>query len=349
MAETVDRQRALLDRAYEAYDNDTRTSPVLDSCIRLSRVRGDWTNTWILTKEAIDHSDKRALRDLVAEVIGAIGRPAFDAMSASVQADWVERHRYDPAGAEPMMDPQGARQLEGHLEFLELMLDRLPPPAFDGNEHEHEQFRDETAAFEVARAATGEILGRIRQRCHTFLVQTEAAIGVTEAAHDAFSRIRERVDGRLATTAPDALSEFRAAYERAASGDPAALSQALLSCRRVLKSLADAIYPATGETVTGGDGLRHEMTEDKYINRLVQWASERIPSGASRRLTTASVEELGRRLDGVQELASKGVHDEVTQAEADQCIAQTYLLAADFLTLPDEADVVIEATAGTVS
>jgi hypothetical protein len=38
-------------------------------------------------------------------------------------------------------------------------------------------------------------------------------------------------------------------------------------------------------------------------------------------------------------LASRGVHDEVTQVEADQCIVQTYLLAADFLSLPPDPPV----------
>lgn len=38
------------------------------------------------------------------------------------------------------------------------------------------------------------------------------------------------------------------------------------------------------------------------------------------------MEELGRRLDAINDLSSKGVHADVTIEEADQCVLQTYLL-----------------------
>lgn len=44
---------------------------------------------------------------------------------------------------------------------------------------------------------------------------------------------------------------------------------------------------------------------------------------------------LGNRLKSLDALASKGVHDNVSAAEAETCIVWTYLLAADIVRFAD--------------
>ena len=168
---------------------------------------------------------------------------------------------------------------------------------------------------------------------HRFLVEVESAILFGETALNAFERTRRFVDGELATIAPAVLAQFQSAYERADKGDPEALTHALTSCRRILLALADTLYPATGETVAGADGRPREMTAERYKNRIWQFVYEHSPHEDSRKLVLATVEEIGRRLDALNDLASKGVHAEVTSAEADQCVLQVYLLAGDLLRL----------------
>lgn len=51
----------------------------------------------------------------------------------------------------------------------------------------------------------------------------------------------------------------------------------------------------------------------------------------------AQLTDLGNRLDALNVAGSKGVHADVTGAEADQCIIQTYLLIGDFLRLAESA------------
>jgi hypothetical protein len=193
------------------------------------------------------------------------------------------------------------------------------------------------------------VRARIRERLHRYLVETEAAIMFGQTAASAFERTRRYVDGELASLAPDVLVQFQAVYERSDKGDAEALSHALTSCRRIISAVADLLYPATGETVTGPDGKKREMTGKKYRNRLWQYVTEHANHEASRKLTLASVEDLGRRLDVLDDLASKGVHVDVTAAEADQCILQTYLLVCDLLRLrePPAATVTADPTGAT--
>jgi hypothetical protein len=50
-------------------------------------------------------------------------------------------------------------------------------------------------------------------------------------------------------------------------------------------------------------------------------------------LLHANLEDVGTRLDRLNELASKGVHDEVTQEEVDLCVIQTYLFTGEVLAI----------------
>ena len=81
------------------------------------------------------------------------------------------------------------------------------------------------------------------------------------------------------------------------------------------------------------------MADDKYRNRLWQYMSERKVASSSRQLIQATVEEVGNRIDLLNDMASKGVHAEVTPAEVDQCVLQTYLLAGDLLRLSEDQPV----------
>lgn len=77
------------------------------------------------------------------------------------------------------------------------------------------------------------------------------------------------------------------------------------------------------------------MTENKFISRLVQFAASRATGSASRDVLTAQIKALGERLDALNDLGSKGVHAQVSAAEVDQCLIQTYLAVGDLFRLAD--------------
>jgi hypothetical protein len=97
-----------------------------------------------------------------------------------------------------------------------------------------------------------------------------------------------------------------------------------MSCRRVLKDFADAVYPAREEKAEG-----HAVTDDKYINRLYAFAKER----AGKALALEELEALGSALDRMNELGSKGVHTDITKEEVDVVIVRTYILLSQLAKL----------------
>lgn len=161
---------------------------------------------------------------------------------------------------------------------------------------------DLTMSAEVHRA----ILFRVRQRIYTFLSETEQALAYGHANADIFERNRQYVDERIRFVAPGVLDQFAASYRRMGEEDEEARSQALLSCRRILKSVADSLYPPPEEPVIGLDGKKRQLTSDQFIARLWQFVYERIRGHSSGELLMASVHSVGHRLDQLNNLSSKG-------------------------------------------
>jgi len=148
-----------------------------------------------------------------------------------------------------------------------------------------------------------------------------------------FERVRMRFDSFLSNQAPEVGRRLAAAYQRAYSDDPEEWSQALTSCRRALKALADEIYPPTDETKGG-----HELTDDKYRNRLIQFSTENIDSSSQEELLEAEIDSVVSRVEALDALASKGVHADVNERDLELAIVRTYLLAGDLLSLVSSPD-----------
>jgi hypothetical protein len=174
------------------------------------------------------------------------------------------------------------------------------------------------------------VLARWRNNIGDYLSRTERELLFGQVSSDIFERNRRWVDEQLALMAPRVLEQFAAAYRRNAENDAESRSHALTSCRRVLKTLADSLYPAEDQRVQCADGIERKLTDDMYINRLCEFVS-RESGSTSAKVTRHTLEMLGNRLGAFNALSSKGVHDEVDRLEVDQCLIQTYLVVADIL------------------
>ena len=189
---------------------------------------------------------------------------------------------------------------------------------------------------DVAIAMRG-VLANIEANVHGRLLRFEKEILYHNAVEDVFARNRRFVESRLSVIAPEVLDQFNSAQQRIWEGDDEARSQALLSCRRILKSLADHVYPALDTQVVGSDGKEHSMTDDKYINRLWQFVSD-AGSKTSYELLRAQIGDFEKRIDGLYGVASKGVHARPDGFEVDQCVIQTWLVIGDILRLYENSD-----------
>ncbi|MEV4465146.1 hypothetical protein AB0J51_16150 [Micromonospora echinofusca] len=202
-----------------------------------------------------------------------------------------------------------------------------------------QMFSENPPNYEVA--LSGKLMRDVKDRVkHTVFVALcawERQLTYANVNERIFDRFRSQVDAMLAQGAPTLLDQFSAVYRRlrAATNDPAApvaeeLSQAVTTCRRILKAVADHVLPGVpgAKTDTG-----HSLNDAAYRNRVYEYVKTNTPSDTTAATVNAAVGGLIERFTAIDKLANKGVHADVGAPEAELCAIHTYLVAGELLAL----------------
>ena len=196
---------------------------------------------------------------------------------------------------------------------------------------------DESPDALFIRVAGNQAVLRARHRCFTALCQWERQLTYANVNERIFTRFQAEVDSLLAAGAPELLEKFASMYRRlreAASVEPMKdaseeLSQALMTCRRILEAVVDRVSPRD-QSATLVDGSPADPS--KYRARL----SAFVRDGESDSFNAALDSEatgLYKRFEATDKLANKAVHAEVALAEAEVSAILTYVLAGEILQL----------------
>jgi hypothetical protein len=207
------------------------------------------------------------------------------------------------------------------------------PFATIGNTFERREIRSDHS---IASAR----LAQRRAFVHRYVSQKYYELKFSGIAEDVFARTRVRVDSTIGKFVPSAARKLAAVYENLQSENPEDWSNAVHSCRRLLKDLADAIYPAHDERphrlVKRDDGSTTvvKLGSEHYINRLVAFVEEQSSSGRFQAIVGSHIDFFGNRLEAILKATQKGSHSEiVSREEAERYVIYTYLMAGDILSL----------------
>ena len=315
-------------------------------CQRIASLRGDGVALAWLGLEATDvrnqfENKSDAQREpLAARLLKTIpGAEATEKWLAEYR-DYITRRRLRPEKEEANLS--SVQQIEETVEMLreQEAAALVPPPpgmhTYDLGKHVADQQKLRTTLL-ATRIPLDNVLARIKDRLWEFLTETEHELTFGEATAEVFDRLRTYVDGQLMTISPPALEQFQVAYRRLKDGGTEDRAHALTSCRRVLKTLADQLYPARSEPVVGSDGKPHLLNDAAFVNRLLQYVVETVGKHENGAVVQATLQDVDARLNTLNELASKGVHADVTTYEVDTCVVQTYLVVADVLRIRERA------------
>ena len=169
------------------------------------------------------------------------------------------------------------------------------------------------------------IRSRVLGLLHTFVTGVYYEREFANLVESTFEKYKKNVDALISQHAGDVLSKIPAVISRLQEGEEEAISQALTTCRRILEAFADAIYPASGETVElGGNTLK--LDASKHQNRLNAYIASRTES-TSRRV------KLRQNLSNLFDRVSSGVHKDVTSEEAFALFLNVYLFLGEVLHL----------------
>ena len=137
--------------------------------------------------------------------------------------------------------------------------------------------------------------------------------------------VQNDVNNHFKEYAPDVYAKLQKASVLAASPDAEDAALTLTEVRRALQSAADYFHPPSTEPVVCSDGRERVLGADKYLNRLNEHLATNLGSRAQRDLAAAELALLDTFMRRLNDLASKGVHAEVTQAEARQGLVGLFL------------------------
>lgn len=333
----------LVDEAIEAFDDETASvSGHVRRAVRIASKRQDFIGLIEFIPEALDFTGGRVDHAVMTEarenLTALLGKTKADEQYFAAILRYMTRRRIS---ADPGSDVQA-----GSIGHLESMLAEL--------EEQHRSFQTvptnltpidtylvlkendkNIAKLLQPRTSLKQAIQRVKDAVYGFLVETEHQLRSGQQRPTVFDRGREYIEQSLTQRAPEALAVFRSAEEALERGGPEDLAHALTSCRRMIKAMADAVYPASNEVITGADGRDRKMDDSSYQNRLLQFAVEELGKSTHTDLLQETFRSLGMRLKRLNALASKGVHGEVSRSEAETCIMWTYLTAGDILRIAD--------------
>jgi hypothetical protein len=163
-----------------------------------------------------------------------------------------------------------------------------------------------------------QLTKRIRAELHRYVVSVFHRFAYSETANSIFDRHRTTVDGLLSATVPDVLDKVPAIYDRlAAAPDPEAISQAMVSVRRMIAAFADAVCPPRDHPSTDETGAIHKLTAQQVLNRIDEHLQK--CSSDTRRA------RLSKTTRFLYDRASAGVKNDITPGEAQSLFLATYL------------------------
>lgn len=300
--------------------------------MRIARLRGDADESWLIRADLRPLGGSVDLR--LIEISSLFQSSEYAYM---VEADdrlreiWI--HERTPFKIEePLSEVMAKNNLLGGS-IVDLQRQR------DHYDSEKQRCEDTKlrAILEQRASLAGEIIERIRFRVYSYLCRVETALSFSATSQDIFEQHRRRVDLCLSDVASDILEQFNAAYRRMSEGDIEARTHALTSCRRILKSVADVVYPAKQQPIIDSSGQQRDVSDGKYISRLWQFLSEASVGGTVKKSMHATLTDVGNRIGELYKLACKGVHDEVSSDEVEWCVVQTYILSGEILRLTNLA------------
>ena len=341
-----DRTLELVTKSLDEFSTtNCQLSSVIRKAIRIARLRDDYDNLLWLEYEMVSLEDKDAESRIIQEISPNCPMDNFAAIRKHIIEGWWSERRFREMDQNGNLVDKGTicmmsiPEIETNLRQFVDFADKAAPPLGSHTSDPHFAVQANVMFCSMFGALANDrraILARVGQRVHEFLSITEKQLIYGQINSDIFEQNRQYVEAQLSDIVPEALEQFIVAYRRLDEGDPESRSHALMSCRRILKSVADKVYPARDEPVVGHDDKERKLTDDKYIARLWQFVSDRVGGSASGDLLLAAIDDLGNRIDRIYNLSSKGVHTDVSEFEVKQCVIQTYLLIGDILHISDQ-------------
>lgn len=147
--------------------------------------------------------------------------------------------------------------------------------------------------------------------------------GLAESIFDSY---KKEVDLLIAENTGDVLDKIPYVINGISEGGTESISQALSTCRRIIDSFADCVYPPQNNPIQTDDGKSISVKKDKVLNRIITYVKENCPS-------KSRFEKIRDNATHLYGRVSTGVHNDIDSSEAKNLFFNTYLILGEILSL----------------
>ncbi|MFA9466062.1 MAG: hypothetical protein ACERKN_17420 [Velocimicrobium sp.] len=176
-------------------------------------------------------------------------------------------------------------------------------------------------------------IGKISGSLYNYVLDIYSKLRYGNIMEDIFTECRLEVNSKLIELCPEAIKKFNSVYDNIDSRNSEDWANAIHSCRRILNDFADSIYPPSEVPIMLEGGKTIKVGKDQYINRMIQYISNKSKSNTYASIVGSDLKSIGERIDAVNNAVCKGTHSNLTKNEASRYLIHTYLLISDILNL----------------
>ena len=117
----------------------------------------------------------------------------------------------------------------------------------------------------VSRSNIAKIINGVENKIYDFLDNVILELEYGKIPETIFATIRKEVDEKFRRLCPHAIKKLVVVYEQLNSDNDVVYSQVASTCRRIIKDVADSLYPAIQSDKSDGN---MELNDAKFLNRL---------------------------------------------------------------------------------
>jgi hypothetical protein len=202
---------------------------------------------------------------------------------------------------------------------------RIPDTSADTARIIVRDIRSNISETAVRIAKLGGVKSRIISLLHDFVTNVYYERTFDNLAEGIFESYKKDIDLLIAENSGDVIEQIPSVVARLSESDSESISQALTTCRRIIDSFANHIFPPSEETFNiGGNEL--SLKENNVLNRINVFIHQNCESTTRRK-------KLKQNLSNLYSRVSSGVHSDVDYKEAKNLFLNAYLILGEILTL----------------
>ena len=326
----MDYARAI-ERVYEHIENDHVDKAVM-VCLRIARSLQDYLYAAVFLREM--YPSKRELIRVLYDDTNHLKEEAQKYLYEQSLEYWLDTHTLDftlgsnEEGEDRNVLAVAVGEIDPELEQWKNSIDDMNVPSGMGK-YDTAAFTDEftrnKATFRLRMKALHTIKQRIKTRCLNYAIRVERQLQAQSKSQNFLQRIQNEVNNYFKAHSEDVYTKLQKAAQLVDSNDSEDYSLLLTQVRRAIKASADFLYPPITEPIKCSDGKERKLGDDQYLNRLQEFLMTTFPESTSRDLIRAELEHLDTLARRLNEIASKGVHADVSPQEAKQGLLGLYM------------------------